>query len=120
MPSSNIGAAIAIDEYVPMITPKPIANVKPLKPWPPKIYIINTTINVVKDVRIVLEIVWLMLSVTIFGFSWALLRFSLIRSKTTIVSFSEYPISVKKAAMIARLILKSPIRSFSPIGLAAI
>jgi hypothetical protein len=55
--SSNIGAAIAIDEYVPTIIPKPIAKVNPLSASPPKIYIISTTINVVKEVIIVLEIV---------------------------------------------------------------
>ena len=121
MPSSNIGAAIAMDEYVPMMMPKPIARVKPLSPEPPKMYIISTTINVVKDVKMVLEIVWLMLLVITCGLrERALPRFSRIRSKTTIVSFSEYPMSVRKAAIIARLILKSPIKSVSPIGDAAI
>ena len=57
VPSSNIGAAMAMEEYVPMIMPKPMAKVKPLRPAPPKIYIISTTINVVKDVIMVLEIV---------------------------------------------------------------
>ena len=37
--------------------PKPIAKVKPLRAWPPKMYIISTTIKVVKDVKMVLEIV---------------------------------------------------------------
>jgi len=49
--------------------PKPIANVKPLNPGPPKMYIISTTINVVTEVIIVLEIVWLILSVIICGLS---------------------------------------------------
>ncbi len=57
VPRSNIGAAIAMDEYVPMMMPKPIAKVKPRSPEPPKMYIVSTTINVVKDVRMVLEIV---------------------------------------------------------------
>ena len=61
-----------------------------------------------------------MLLVMVSGVSLALRRFSRIRSKTTIVSFKEYPISVRKAAIIARLILKSPIPSASPTDVVAI
>ncbi len=56
-----------MDEYVPMMIPRPIAKVNPLSPGPPKMYIISTTINVVRDVKMVLEIVWLMLLVIICG-----------------------------------------------------
>ena len=72
LPMSSIGAAIAIEEYVPMMMPKPMANVKPLRAGPPKMYMISTTMKVVNDVRIVLEIVWLMLSVMVAAVSWPL------------------------------------------------
>lgn len=113
-PMSSIGAAMAIDEYVPTMMPKPMAKVNPLNAGPPKMYIIRTTMKVVNDVNSVLERVWFMLSLIIWGFSLSLWRFSLMRSKITIVSLSEYPMMVRNAAIIARLILKSPISSIWP------
>jgi hypothetical protein len=57
VPTNSSGAAIAIEEYVPTITPKQMANVSPRRPAPPKMYIISTTMNVVKEVNRVREIV---------------------------------------------------------------
>jgi len=120
-PMSSIGAAIAIDEYVPTMMPKPMAKVNPLNAWPPKMYIIRTTMKVVNDVNSVLERVWLILFEIILGLSVASLpRFSLIRSKTTMVSLSEYPIIVRNAAISWRLILKSCMPRAFPRGVPAI
>ena len=47
------------------MTPRPIANVNPLKPSPPKTYMTSTTIKVVKEVIKVREIVWLILLVMV-------------------------------------------------------
>ncbi len=58
----NIGAEIAIDEYVPSITPNSIAKLKPRRPLPPNMYIISTTNRTDVLVRRVLERVALILS----------------------------------------------------------
>ena len=51
----TIGLAIYIDEYVPTTTPIIMASAKLWITSPPKNHNINTTINVVRDVTMVLE-----------------------------------------------------------------
>ena len=91
-----------------MNTPIINANAKYLITYPPRKYNIITTINVVNDVIIVLDIVWfndkfVISFKDIFRSFWV---FSLILSNITMVSFSEYPTIVKKAATIDKLISK--------------
>lgn len=51
--SINTGVAIHTEEYVPTITPIIKAKMKPLMAAPPKMKMINNTMNVVMDVLIV-------------------------------------------------------------------
>ena len=66
------------------------AKANPCSASPPKKYSTTTTSKTVKDVNNVRLMVWLVLSLTIFGvMSGSLPRTSRIRSKTTIVSLTE-------------------------------
>ena len=53
--NEETSAATARGGMEAMEIPKPIAKVNPLRPAPPKMYIIRTTINVVNDVKSVLD-----------------------------------------------------------------
>ena len=78
------------------------ANDEPFKLSPPKVKTETTTYKVVKEVIKVLLSVSFKDKLTIsFNsmFEYSII-FSLIRSKTTIVSFREYPIIIRKAATI--------------------
>ena len=104
-----IGLATNTEEYVPTTTPIIRAKAKSCMTPPPRTNNANTTTSVVVDVRIVLLRVSLMLA---FMTSSKLrlrkrLRFSLILSKTTMVSFREYPTMVRNAATIEREISRS-------------
>lgn len=86
------GVAINKEEYVPTTTPISKANIKPLITSPPKENIINKTKNVVKEVLTVLLKVLFRAELTN-SLSYLedveLLKYSLILSKTTTVSFRE-------------------------------
>ena len=87
---SRIGEAIAIELYVPTITPHITAKAKSRMPGPPNTYITPTARNVVKLVSSVRLMHWLIPALTMSGLTWASLpRTSRMRSNTTIVSFSE-------------------------------
>ena len=96
-----IGVAINTDEYVPTITPTIRANNKPLNESAPKANIANNTTKVVKDVFKVLLNVLFNAEFTVLSKFQLVCSFknSLILSKTTTVSFNEYPITVKIAAI---------------------
>ena len=99
---SNItGVAIKTDEYVPTITPIIKANINPWIDSPPKINIAKRTTKVVNDVFNVLLRVEFNAPFTILLNSHDLLinLNSLILSNTTTVSFNEYPITVRIAAI---------------------
>ena len=86
-----MGEATNIDEYVPIKTPNIIAKENPLKISPPKINIENKANNVVTEVIIVLASVSLIdkFAISLIFNLWYLLRFSLILSYITTVSFIE-------------------------------
>ena len=81
------------------------AETKPLKTSPPKINKAVSAKRVVTEVLIVLDKVSLteLFKTTSNKDLLFFLRFSLTLSKTTTVSFNEYPIMVKSAAIIAKL-----------------
>ena len=90
---NKVELAIYIDEYVPITTPAIKAKEKPKSISPPNINSDIKTNNVVKEVIKVLDKVWLIellvrSSVSMFS-TIEFLKFSLILSKTTIVSFKE-------------------------------
>jgi len=51
----NTGDATKIEEYVPTIIPTSSVKLNPFKISPPNRYNTNTTKNVVRDVKVVLE-----------------------------------------------------------------
>ena len=89
-----------IVEYVPLITPTIIVKAKPRSTSPPKTNSASTANKVVPEVMIVRLRVWLMLALTSVAKSSRRMRrrFSRTRSKTTIESFTEYPVIVSIAA----------------------
>ena len=92
MPRKNIICdATKIDEYVPIKTPIIIAKVNPLITSPPRKYKENNAKRVVTEVSVVLDNVSLMELLISSNKSICLyfLRFSLMRSYTTTVSFIE-------------------------------
>src|ERR1039458_2380365 len=62
--ATNIGAAMAIDEYVPIRIPTTSAKENPRRTWPPKMYSDSTVRKVSPEVRTVRLRVSLMLRVT--------------------------------------------------------
>src|ERR1035441_6744513 len=99
--ATNIGAATAIEEYVPIRIPMTSAREKPRSTSPPNTYNESTVRNVKPDVKIVRLRVWLMLLLTTSASSSrrSSLMFSRMRSYTTMVSFIEYPMRVRMAAI---------------------
>ena len=95
----TIGLATKTDEKVPIITPNIIAREKSCNTSPPKKKRAKELKSTVTDVTIVLERTSLMLIfITVSTLSLSLKRrFSLILSKTTTVSVSEYPAIVRRA-----------------------
>src|SRR5208282_5013292 len=102
--ATRIGAAIAIEEYVPIRIPMTRAKLKPCSTSPPKRNSASTVRKVKPAVKIVLLKVWLMLLLTMSArFSRrSSLMFSRMRSNTTMVSLLEYPIRVRMAAITVR------------------
>ncbi len=101
----TIGVATNIEEYVPTITPIIMANAKLWMISPPRKKSEKRTTSVVREVKIVLESVSFILLLNKDGresFAFEPFMFSLILSKTIIVSFNEYPIMVNRAAMMGR------------------
>ncbi|MCY1509997.1 hypothetical protein D9M68_443560 [compost metagenome] len=101
MVSQRTGVAMNNDEYVPTMIPTSIANINPRIDSPPKINMINNTMIIVNEVFNVLDIVVL---TDLFTISLKLpfvlpARYSRILSNTITVSFIEYPITVRIAAM---------------------
>ena len=93
-----------MEEYVPIKTPQIIADTKPLTTSPPNTNKATNANKVVIDVIRVLDNVWLIDKFkSSCNFLSDLIRFSLILSKTTTVSFIEYPAMVRIAAIDARL-----------------
>ena len=86
-----IGAATKIDDRVPTMTPRLIANEKLRILSPPKKKIHNNTIKVEVDVLMVLVRVWLILSLNnvLKSCFWCSCMFSRIRSNTTTLSLIE-------------------------------
>jgi hypothetical protein len=101
----TIGVATNIEEYVPTRTPIIMANAKLWIISPPRKKSAKRTTRVVTEVKIVLESVSFILLLNKDGRESIVFEpfiFSLILSKTIIVSFNEYPIIVNRAAMMGR------------------
>ena len=80
-----------MDEYVPVTTPIKSTHRKSLMAIPDIASIMTITSNTVPEERIVLESVWfiLMLIMSLYDLFFSNFRFSLILSKTMIVSLME-------------------------------
>src|SRR5208283_4540436 len=89
--ATSMGAATAIDEYVPIRIPITNASENPRNTSPPNRYNDSTVRKVSPDVRMVRLSVWLMLLLTMSasGSRRKSLMFSRMRSNTTMVSFIE-------------------------------
>src|SRR5690606_38407245 len=101
MVSYIIGEAINNDEYVPTIIPTIRANIKPLIDSPPKMKMANNTNKVASEViNVLLKVLLNDTSTNFWKFQLVCsLIYSLTLSNTITVSFSEYPTTVKIAAI---------------------
>ena len=95
------GVAINTEEYVPTSTPTIRANNNPLKESAPKVNIAHNPTKVVNEVfKVRLKVLLNALLTTLSNFQLVCsFKYSLMRSNTTTVSFNEYPITVKIAAI---------------------
>src|SRR5664279_5210170 len=89
--ATSIGAATAIEEYVPIRIPMTSAREKPRSTSPPNTYNESTVRNVKPEVKIVRLNVWLMLLLTTSASSSrrSSLIFSRMRSYTMMVSWKQ-------------------------------
>src|SRR6266851_2590829 len=118
--TTNSGDALKIELYVPDTMPISRASAKPFKVSPPATRIATRTRTTVKLVMIDRTAVCMMLMFTTCSNEslWLTRRFSRIRSKTTMVSWTEKPTTVSTA--VTKRLLISPIRRWSPVPRMAI
>src|SRR5260370_3673362 len=107
--TTSRGAALKIELYVPDTIPIRRASAKPFKESPPATRIATRTRMTVKLVMIERTAVCMMLRFTTWSNEslWLTRRFSRIRSKTTMVSWTEKPTTVSTA--VTNKLLISPI-----------
>src|SRR5216684_5714194 len=107
--TTSSGAALKIELYVPDTMPISRASAKPFKVSPPATRIATRTRTTVKLVMIDRTAVCMMLMFTTCSNEslWLTRRFSRIRSKTTMVSWTEKPTTVSTA--VTKRLLISPI-----------
>src|SRR5712692_3017798 len=107
--TTSRGAALKIELYVPDTMPIRSASAKPFKVSPPATRIATRTRTTVKLVMIERTAVCMMLRFTTWSNEslWLTRRFSRIRSKTTMVSWTEKPTTVSTA--VTNRLLISPI-----------